>query len=153
MVVEREAKQVDFTAVRCIKRDFAIKVLIVEWQSCLRSIGIEELARLLQIRVLCRENEGNRRIIGGLGLLQRTFNHHLGAEAVGSQLTRETFLVAVTGRDVHDGGDTTAVFSTEAACVNVGVADDVGIKHREETDGMEGIVYHHTIKQHFVLNG
>ena len=108
---------------------------------------------MFEIRILCREDKGQRDVIRCFGLLQRTFKHHLGAKAVGTEFTRKSFLVTITGGDVHDGGDTAAIFGTETTGVDIGIADDIGIEHREQTDGVERIVDHHAIEQHLVLDG
>ena len=108
---------------------------------------------MFKVGVLGREDERDGGILRVLGFLQRAFDHDLGAKGIAADLAREALLVAVAGRDVHDGGDTSAVFRAEAAGVDVGVADDVGIKDREQADGVERIVDHHTVQKYLVLDG
>ena len=62
------------------------------------------------------------------------------------------FFVAVACGDVHDGGEATAVFGTEAAAVDVGVEDEVGFKDGVEANGVEGVVDNHAVEEAEVLN-
>ena len=125
----------------------------IERQAILGSVRIQSLAGLFQIGILCRKDERNCGIFRILGFLERTLKHYLGTEAVGTNLSRNAFLVAIAGGDVHDGRNAAAVFGTETARVHIGVTDDVGIEHREQADGMERIVDHHAVQKHLVLDG
>ena len=62
------------------------------------------------------------------------------------------FFVAVACGDVHDGGESAAVFGTEAAAVDVGVEDDIGFKDGVEADGVEGVVDNHAVEEAEVLD-
>ena len=61
------------------------------------------------------------------------------------------FLVAVAGGDVHDRGEASAVFGAEAAGIDVGVEDDIGLEDGVESYGMEGVVDNHAVEQREVL--
>ena len=153
MVVEREAEEVDLTAVGRVDGHLAVDVLEVEWQPALGGVWIQPLAGLLKVGVFGRQDERSRGTFGSFGFSDGAFQHHLGTEYAGSDFARDTLFVTVAGRNVHDRRDTAAVFGSKTARVDVGVADDVGVEHREEADGVEGIVDHHAVEQHLVLDG
>lgn len=151
LVVETEAEEVQLAAGARVETQLAVDVEEVEGQAAV-DIAIELLGGLRQVGVLGGDEVGDGALRCGALAFQRSFQYEAGAEGVDAYLAAVVALVAVARRDVHHRRHASAVFGAEAACVDVGVEDDVGLEDGVEADGVEGVVDNHAVEEAEVLN-
>ena len=149
-VVEVEAEEADLAAGARVGRNLAVEVEKVEGQAAV-DVGVEQLGGLGEVGVLGGEQVGDGGLGGGGLLLDRTFQDEVGAEGVDAYLAGVVAFVAVARGDVHHRRHAAAVFGTEAAGVDVGVEDDVGLEDGVESYAVEGVVDNHAVQQAEVL--
>ena len=102
--------------------------------------------------MLQREDVRNARS-GIVELLQRSFEGQFGAERTRPYAALGFHLIAIARLDVHHRRNAPTEFRAETTGVDVGIGNDIRIKHTEQADAVEGIVHDHAVEQHFVLDG
>ena len=150
LVVESEAEEVNLAARPRVDGEFSVEVQKVEGEAAL-DIGVDEGGGTGEVGVFGREKVGYGDVAVLVLAFQRAFKEDIGPEGIEANLSAVAFLVAVAGGDVHDRRESAAVLGAEAAAVDVGVKDDIGLEDGVEADGVEGIVDNHPVEEAEVL--
>ena len=137
-VVEVETEEAGLAAGARVDGELAVEVHEVERQAALYGnfveaqrggqFVVEQRRGLGEVGVLGRQQVGDGGPRFVRFLLQRSFEDEVGAKGVEAHLAGVVTLVAVAGRDVHHRRQAAAILGTEAAGVDVGVEDDVGLE-------------------------